>query len=89
MQLMNEMIDKKTIQYVNLYANNQGAIELAKDPIRKERSKYIDINYHFMKSEIEMGTITLNYSPTEDNITHITKSTSRNHLHISMKVIGH
>ena len=89
MQLMNEMVNKKVVHCVKLYADNQGAIALAKDPIRKERSKHIDIKYHFIKSEIEMGTITLNFIPTEDNIADIfTKSTSRNNLHMSMKVIG-
>ena len=83
MQLMNEMVNKKVVHCVKLYADNQGAIALAKDPIRKERSKHIDIKYHFIKSEIEMGTITLNFIPTEDNIADIfTKSTSRNNLHM-------
>jgi len=49
MQLMNEMADKKAMQSVKLSADNQGAIALAKDPIRKERSKHIDIKYHFIK----------------------------------------
>ena len=89
MQLMNETVDKEALRNVKLYADNQGAITLAKDPIRKERSKHIDIKYHFIKSEIETGTITLNYIPTEDNIADIfTKPTSKNKLHMSMKVIG-
>ena len=78
MQLMNEMVDKKVIHSVKLYADNQGGIALAKDRIRKERSDHIDIKYHFIKSEMEMGTITLNYIPTEDNVADIfTKLTSK------------
>ena len=49
MQVMNEMVDKRAIQSVKLYADNQGAIALAKGPIRKERSKHIDIKNHFIK----------------------------------------
>jgi len=89
MQLMNEMVNKKATQNVKLHADNQGVIALAKDPIRKERHKHIDIKYHFIKSEIEMGTITLNYIPTEDNVADIfTKSTSKSNLHMPLKLIG-
>ena len=89
MQQMNEMVDKKATLCVKLYADNQGAIALAKDPIRKERPKHIDIKCHYIKSEIKIGTITLNYIPTEDNIAYIfTKSTGKNNLHMSMTVIG-
>ena len=50
LQFMNEIVDKETIRRVKLYADNQGVIALAKDPIRQERSNHIDIKYHFMKS---------------------------------------
>ena len=83
------MVDKKAIQSVKLYADNQGAIALAKDPIRKERSKHIDIKYHFINSKIEMGKIILTYIPTEDNVADIfTKSTSKIKLHMSLILIG-
>ena len=66
----------------------KGAIALAKDPSRRERSKRIDIKYHFIKSEIEMGTMALNYILIEDNIADIfTKSISKNNLLMSTKVI--
>jgi hypothetical protein len=30
------------------YLDNKSAIELAKNPVHHERSKHIDVNYHFI-----------------------------------------
>jgi len=41
MQLMNEMVDKKAIQSIKLYADKQGAIALAKDPEERKDSSIL------------------------------------------------
>ena len=88
-QLMNEITRTKVIQNVKINCDNQGAIALAKDLIRKERSKHIDIKYHFINSEIQRGTISLNYIPTNDNIADVfTKSITRNKLQMLTKLLG-
>lgn len=56
---------------VNIFVDNQGAIALAKNPIHHQRSKHIDIKYHFIRGEIENKNIILNYIPTEENIADI------------------
>ena len=56
---------------VNIFVDNQGAIALAKKPIHHQRSKHIDIKYHFIRGEIENKNIILNYIPTEENIADI------------------
>ena len=53
---------------VVLYVDNQGAIELAKNPVHHQRSKHIDIRYHFIRSEIQSETILLKYVPSADNL---------------------
>ena len=35
------------------------------------RSEHIDIKYHFIQSEIQAGTIKLEYVPAEDNVADI------------------
>jgi len=37
---------------VLINVDNQGAINLAKNPVNHQRSKHIDIKYHFIRSEI-------------------------------------
>lgn len=66
---------------VTLYADNQGAIALAKNPVHHQRSKHIDIKYHFIRSEIRDGIVALNYVSTADNVADIfTKPVSKDKL---------
>ena len=53
---------------VKLYADNQGAIALAKNPVHHQRTKHIDIKYHFIRFAIEEGIVDLQYIPTGENI---------------------
>ena len=62
---MNIVIDD-----VLIHVDNQGTINLAKNPgpaIIRGQSRHIDIKYHFIRSEIQAGTVKLEYVPTEDN----------------------
>ena len=87
-QVINEIVDIKTMRNVNLYADNQGAIALTKGPI--ENSKYIDTKYHFIKLEVGKGTVLLQYISTENNTADIfTKPMTRNRLQMSAGLIGH
>ena len=56
---------------VLISVDNQGTINLAKNPVNHQRSKHIDIKYHFIRSEIQNGNVTLQYIPTEDNVADI------------------
>ena len=47
--------------------DNQGAMKLAQNPVFHERSKHIDIRYHFIRDEISSGHIKLVYVPTHEN----------------------
>lgn len=53
---------------VILFADNQGAIALANNPVQHQRSKHIDIKYHFIRDEIFSGTVDLKYIATEENV---------------------
>ncbi len=44
--------------------NNQGAIHLAANPTHHERSKHVNIQYHYVREKIEDGKINLEYIPT-------------------------
>ncbi|OCB92037.1 polyprotein [Sanghuangporus baumii] len=49
-----------------LYADNKGAIDLAKTRQFSARTKHMDIQYHFLCWVCKNGTIKLVYCPTED-----------------------
>ena len=40
-------------------------MELAKNPINHNRTKHIDIQYHFIRDNILEGNTTLEYHPTK------------------------
>ena len=69
---------KIMIEDVLIYVGNQGAINLAKNPLNRQRSKHIDIKYHFVRSEIQSGNVKLQYIPTNSNVADIfTKPATR------------
>ena len=61
---------------VVLFANNQGAIALANNPIQHQRSKHSDIRYHFIRDEIMSGIVDLRYISSEENVSDIFYQTS-------------
>ncbi|GFR97941.1 polyprotein [Elysia marginata] len=54
-----------------LYCDNQGAIALAKNPVKHQRSKHIDIKYHFIRDEVNHKGLELLYVPSENNVADI------------------
>ena len=47
-----------------IFEDNQGAIAMAKNPIGHKRTKHIDIKHHFIRENVQAGTVTLTYCPT-------------------------
>ena len=62
-RLLIDMSDFKVLP-INLFVDNKGAIKLAKNPIYHQRSKHIDIRYHFIRNEVLNGNISLVYVPS-------------------------
>ena len=68
MNLLKCMLGSDLCNHVVLYCDNQGALALASNPIQHQRSKHIDIKYHFVRSEVQKGVVNLKYVPSEENI---------------------
>ena len=49
-----------------IHSDSQGSIALSKNPEHHARSKHIDIRHHFVREQVAVGTVTLQYVPTED-----------------------
>ena len=62
---------KSELESVILHVDNQGAIALAKNPVHHQRSKHIDIRYHFVRLEVQSGVVQLQYIPSESNVADI------------------
>ena len=46
---------------ISIYEDNQGAIELSKNPKFHNRTKHIDVAYHFVRERISSKEISVTY----------------------------
>ena len=51
---------------VDMRGDNQGAIALTKNPHLHERSKHIDVCYHYIRDLVEKGKLSIVYVPTSE-----------------------
>lgn len=49
---------------VELFNDNRGTVFLTKEPVINDRSKHIDIRYHFIRDHVRLGNITTSHVPT-------------------------
>ena len=49
-----------------VYEDNQGTIELTKNPKFHNRTKHIDVSYHFVREQVDNKVISVKYCRTED-----------------------
>lgn len=53
---------------VKIFGDNQGSIALSKNPVCRQRSKHVDVKYHFVRSAHIDGKIAIEYCPTENMV---------------------
>ncbi|KAL9261973.1 Retrovirus-related Pol polyprotein from transposon TNT 1-94-like protein [Drosera capensis] len=50
-----------------IFCDNQSAVQLTKNTMYHERTKHIDIRFHFVRNEVAKGTIKVKKVPTAEN----------------------
>ena len=55
------------IKCVDLYVDNQGAIQLARNSVHHQRSKHMDVKFHYIRSDIESKFLVLHHVPSIEN----------------------
>jgi hypothetical protein len=56
------------VQFVKIFADNQGAIALTKNPVFHNRSKHIDVQYHYIREKVADGELQIEFIPTADMV---------------------
>ena len=87
--LLDELSLNIAIDCLDIYTDSNSAIELAKNPVYHARSKYIDIQYHFVREASQNGLVRLNWVPTEGQLADcLTKATSNEKFARFIEEIG-
>jgi len=74
---------------VLIYEDNQSCIAAAENPKYHQRTKHIDIRYHFIRERIQSGEITIKYLNTEEMTADIlTKPLPKNTFERHVKNLG-
>ena len=68
--LLEEIKEERKIQ-LPLRCDNQSAIRLVCNPEFHQRTKHIDVKYHFIREQQEAGKIMIKYVPTQDQLADI------------------
>jgi hypothetical protein len=62
--------------------DNQSTIKLTKNEIYNDRSKHIDVRYHFTRECVQRNLLEINYCPTEDMTADILTKSLGSTLHM-------
>jgi hypothetical protein len=54
-----------------IYCDNQSCLKLTENPVFHDRSKHIEMKYHFIRDLVQKGAIKLQYIRTEEQIADI------------------
>jgi hypothetical protein len=60
-----------TFNTPTVYSDNQGALAIAQNPVNYQRSKHIDIRYHFVRQAVQNGKVKIEYVPTSQQLADI------------------
>ena len=66
-QLRKDMDFGGDYEYFLLQGYNQGSLALANNPISHQRSKHIDVRYHFIRDLVRAKKVILSYVPSYEN----------------------
>jgi hypothetical protein len=66
-QLLKDLGYYPTDEPVPIYNDNTGCIHLSKNPVDHDRSKHIALRHHWLRENVQAGTIELSHIASEDN----------------------
>jgi hypothetical protein len=63
-----------------LLSDSTGAISIARDPVKHDLTKHVDVDAHFTRSHVQDGVVALQYVPSElQLVDFFTKAQTRAH----------
>ena len=56
---------------IKIMCDNQSAMAMAKNPVQHDRSKHVEIDWHFLNEKIEDKVVAMNYVPSHQQVADI------------------
>ena len=53
---------------IDIHCDNQSCIKMTKNPVLHDKSKHIEIKYHYIWDMVQKGAVNLKYVPTEEQV---------------------
>ena len=63
-KLLSDLFDLQ-LDATCIYCDNQSCVKLSKNPMFHDKSKHIDINYHYIRDMVQKGVVKLQYVVTD------------------------
>ena len=77
-QVILDLNEDVVVEPILLFGDNQGSLAVVKNPVKHNRTKHIDIKYHFIRDYFNSNIIDITYVPSEENVADaMTKPISR------------
>ncbi|TYH18023.1 hypothetical protein ES288_A05G236600v1 [Gossypium darwinii] len=74
---------------MEIFCDNKETITMTKNPTFHNRTKHVDIRYHFIRDLVANGEITLEYYSTQDQLADVlTKSLSKEKFYYFRTLLG-
>ena len=51
-----------------IHCDNQSCVKLSKNPVFHDKSKHIEIKYHYIRDMVQRGVVKISYVATEEQI---------------------
>ena len=66
--MLSEIFSRPVSGTTTIWEDNQSCIAYSQNALVSEKTKHIDLKYHFVKDHVQLGTIKLRYLPTGDMV---------------------
>ena len=53
---------------IKLFCDNKSAIDIAHNPVQHDRTKYVEVDRHFIKEKLDAGLICIPFVPSKDQL---------------------
>ena len=77
-RVFKDLMQTDTREPIPIFGDNQGSLDIVRNPVKHNRTKHIDIRYHFIRELYQAQVIDVNHVNTGDNVADVmTKPVSK------------